>query len=290
MSWKFISSLGCTLLFTTNIAWSQPAAGGSNSVLKVSTPEIITAARIPDRQPHPLLPAIRLAIDEYKYIRDEIRDYSCVMVRRERTDGRLGDHEYIFAKVRHRRKQNDQTVVPFSVYLKFLKPTEVAGREVLYVEGQNDGEMLVRKGGPRFGFVTTRLKPESDVAMTGNRYPITEFGFENLVRRLIQVSKEDLKTDCRVEFFEDAKINGRNCLGIEVTHPETSLDTRFHVARIFLDRELNVPIHYEAYGWPSEQKQDQPVLLEQYTYTKIQLNNGFDDADFSPDNPEYGVK
>ena len=43
--------------------------------------------------------------------------------------------------------RNGQLVVPFSVYMHFLGPSQVKGRKVLYVDGQNEGKMLVRNGG-----------------------------------------------------------------------------------------------------------------------------------------------
>ena len=270
------------------LSQDSPLRPETQASFNLPTPKIVTAARLPGKEEHPLVPAIKLAISDYKHVRTQIKDYSCVVVRRERNDGQLGDHEYIFAKVRHRRTSQGKVVVPFSVYMKFLKPTAVAGREVLFVEGQNDGEMLVRRGGPKFGFIKVRLKPDSEVAMNGNRYPITEFGIENLLRRLIEVSKDDLQTECSVQFLNDAKINKRPCTGIEVSHPIKLENARFQTARIFLDHELNIPVHYEAFGWADDG--GEPLLLEQYTYTNVKLNNGFSDSDFDPTNSAYDLK
>ena len=239
---------------------------------------------------HPLWPALEMATDSYRYIRKNVRDYSCTLVRRERVNGRLMDHEYMTAKVRHQRSRNGQVVIPFSVYLKVMGPAKVKGREVLYVDGQNDGDMMVKNGGKRFSFVTAKINPTSDTAMNGNRYPLTEFGLENLVRRLIENVKEEiaLGIDTQVRFFHDAKIDGRNCAGIEVTHPNYDPDLEFQTARVFVDNELRVPIHYEAYGWKEDSNETE--LLEQYTYRDIRLNVGYTNRDFDPANPDYGVK
>lgn len=240
---------------------------------------------------HPLWPALELAYDSYRHIRKDVRDYSCSLVRRERVDGRLLEYEFMSAKVRHRRSRDGKVVIPFSVYLEVLAPAESKGREVLYVEGQNDGDMLVKKGGKRFSFVTTRISPTSDTAMHNNRYPVTEFGMENLVMRLIEVVKEDISigAETNVRFFNDARIDGRSCTAIEVVHPVFDTRLRFHTAKVFMDNELQVPVHYEAYDWPKEAG-GEPVLLEQYTYRNIQLNVGFTDRDFDPANPAYGVR
>jgi hypothetical protein len=264
----------------------QAPAASLETRLKLPTPDL------PDgqsRADHPLVPVVRMAMESYRRMRADVRDYTCVMVRRERIEGRLRPHEYIFAKVRHRQVQDQQVVVPFSVYLKFLKPASVRGREVLYVEGKNGGEMFARRGGTRFAFVTTRLLPESDLAMRDNLYPITEFGIENLLYRLIQVARRDLQSECQVKLLPDAKINDRAAQGIIVTHQSRQESPNFYQARIFVDKELSLPIHYEAYDWPATPDAEPPVM-EQYTYTQLQLNRGLSDADFSEDNPQYHVK
>ena len=51
-------------------------------------------------------------------------------------DGELGEPQHIMMKVMQQ---------PFSVYMYFLKP--YAGREVLYVDGQNNGKMVVLEAG-----------------------------------------------------------------------------------------------------------------------------------------------
>ena len=143
----------------------------------------------------------------------------------------------------------------------------------------------------RFSFVTAKISPESDSAMAGNRYPITEFGFENLVKRLIEVVNEDIGFDAEtdVEFFNDASIDGRSCTGVRVTHPTRDSRLRFHQATVFVDNQLKVPVHYEAYDWPKNPG-GKPVLLEQYTYRDIKANVGYTDRDFDPANPNYKVQ
>lgn len=240
---------------------------------------------------HALWPALELAVDSYKHIRRHVRDYSCQVIRRERVGGALQPVEYMAAKVRHARSHLGTEVVPFGVYLKVLAPDGVKGREILYVTNRFDNDMFVRNGGKRFAFVTTRIKPDSDTAMANNRYPVTEFGFENLVRRLIEVVKEEIRygIDSDVQFYNDAKVDGRSCTGIVVKHPAYDSRLRFYQASVFMDNELRVPVHFESYGWP-RQEGDAPALLEQYTYRDIRLNVGFSDEDFSPSNPGYRVQ
>ena len=228
---------------------------------------------------HPLQPALELAQKGLSELRGKIKDYSCTVVKRERIDGKLGEHEYMFAKVRHE---------PFSVYLYFLAPDTVKGQEVIWVEGQNDGNMLAHAGsGVRAMVGTVSLKPNGALAMQGNRYAVTEIGVENLARRLVEVAEHDKQFgECEVNFYKDAKVNGRVCTCVQVVHPVPRRNFRFHLARVFIDDEYLIPIRYEAYDWPHEQG-GQPVLMEEYTYMNVKPNNGFTDADFDPKNAAY---
>ena len=228
---------------------------------------------------HPLQPALDLAQKGLANITATIKDYSCTIVKRERIDGKLGEHEYMFAKIRSQ---------PFSVYLYFLGPDAVKGQEVIYVNGLNDGNMLAHAGsGVRAMVGTVSLKPQSMLAMQGNRYPVTEIGVENLARRLVEVAEHDKQFgECDVNFYPNAKVNGRVCTCVQVSHPVPRRNFRFHLARVFIDDELTIPIRYEAYDWPQEAG-GQPQLLEEYTYMNVKINNGFTDADFDPRNTAY---
>lgn len=271
-----------------------PATAKTSSRLTARKVSVSAASRVDKHsaaQQHPLWPALEIAVESYKHIRKNVRDYSCGIVRQERVDGRLQAAEYMTAKVRHQRTIGGKVAIPFGVYLNVQAPAKVKGREVLFVDGKNDGDMIVRNGGKRFAFVTATIQPDSDRAMRGNRYPLTEFGFENLVKRLIEVVKEDIRlnVNTKVEFFENASLNGRSCTGIRVTHPDFDSRLRFHKATVFMDNELEVPVHYEAYGW-SKQDGQEPPLLEKYTYRDIKLNVGYTDWDFDRSNPTYKLK
>lgn len=239
----------------------------------------------------PLRESLRIAYDGQARMQKSIQDYICTLTRRERVDGRLMGYETMFVKVRHQQKQGGRIVEPFSVYVRFISPDRVKGREVIYVEGRNDGRLIVRNGGTRFEHVTTSLLPDSPVAMQHTRYPITEIGMLNLARRLIE-NGERVANDkaCRVKLVRGAKINGRPSTVIQVAHTtrrsELSADLNFKTVRIMIDDELGLPVHYSAYDWP-EKEGGLPVLLEEYTYTDVKLNVGLTDLDFDHRNEAY---
>ncbi len=234
---------------------------------------------------HPLDRALEIAHTGLKNIQANIRDYTATMVKRELVNGRIGEQEFMKIKVRNRKGDPGQEYVPFSVYMKFLKPN--AGREVLYVENRYNGNLLVHEPGLLTGSKTFELQPDGALAMRGNRHPIYDAGIENLVKKLIEKAERDRQLGyCQVEYREGAKINGRECLLIEVTHAERKREYEFHKAQVFIDDELQIPVRYASYDWPPAARQE-PVLIEEYTYTKVKLNVGLTDRDFDPANPEY---
>lgn len=171
--------------------------------------------------------------------------------------------------------------------MKFLKPQAVAGREVIWVEGANDGRLIAHEVPGLRNVIRAKLDPQGRLAMKGNRYPITDSGLEALVEGLIESGEQDRKRDeCEVLFYKQAKINGRVCTMLEVKHPVRREYFEFHLAQIFIDDELQVPLRYAAYSWPTTPG-GKPVLEEEYTYMDLRLNVGLTDEDFSPDNKAY---
>jgi len=273
----------------------QPMPGGQTFASETTSgpneqSQVGSVAAIPSDQfpgapavaEHPLVPALRMAYSGMDNINKNIPDYTCLLVKRERIDGKLGEHQYMAVKIRNH---------PFSVYLNFLKPEEVAGREVIYVYGANKNELQAHEGkGLRARLGTFSFNPTSAMAMEGNRYPITQIGIANLTHRLIEVAEHDKKYgECDVQFRKGAKVNDRVCTIIEVTHPIPRRNFLFHKAIVYVDDQLNVPIRYEAYSWPKVPG-GAPVLDEEYTYINLKTNVGLTDADFDIHNPSYHFK
>lgn len=249
---------------------NQPRVAAANNT-PAQTP-------IPNPNEHPLEPALRMAHAAIKNIQTNIQDYSAVMVKRERVNGKLTEQAFMYIKIRHK---------PFSVYIYFLGPRRLRGQEVIYVEGKNNGNLLGHGVGIRKIAGTVPLKPTGALAMVGQRYPITEIGILNLTQRLIEVANNDKNFgECEVKFYRDAKINDRLVTCIQVLHPVKRANFRFHKALVYVDDELNVPVRYEAYEWPKVPG-GPPPLIEEYTYTDIKINNGFTDEDFDEYNPQY---
>ena len=271
----------------------ESRAGLRFPVYRVAQAPAAPVRAVAAQEEHPLQPMVNKADELLKKIDTDVKDYSATLVKRERIDGVLHDYQYMQIKIRHEQKNaRGEVATPFSVYLNFLAPEDIKGREVIYVKGRNGGKLTAHDGGTGLiaaikSAVTVNLDPTSDRAMRGNKYPITDIGVQNLLTKLVEVATEDMKyDDVEVKVFKNTKINDRICTCLQSVHAKPQDHFRFHIARIYIDDELQMPIRYESYGWPAREGED-PPLLEEYTYLNLKTNNGFTDRDFDPSNATY---
>lgn len=224
---------------------------------------------------HPLGPAIRLAQDSLDALQ-AVSDYEAVITRRELVNGK-------FKTESMRMKFRED---PFSVYLLF--GGESAGREVIYVDGENDNELVVHEGSGITSLIgTISLKPDNPQVLAESRHKITDIGLRNMVNAIATRWEEESKFgECEVKYYQQAKVNDGECLAIECTHPRPRRQFQFHISRLFLDKQTNYPIRVENYGFPA-QPGAKPPLIEEYTYSELKTNVGLTDIDFNRDNPAY---
>ncbi|MGD9720908.1 MAG: DUF1571 domain-containing protein [Pirellulales bacterium] len=235
---------------------------------------------------HALLPVIQYARKEQAYLRQAVRDFTCRLVKRERIHGILQDHQYIDLWVREEVRSGQRAVVPLSIYMEFLAPKNVSGRRVLFVNGQNDGKMLVRNGGKHFDYVVVDVDPFGESAKEESLVPVTETGFNQILTQMIAVLERHATADptgqnTRVEQVSGAKLDKRPCKVIRITHPRHQPGFEFHQANVFVDDELHVPVRVDYADFPAHEGGTPPLIAE-YTYTNLKMNVGLSEASFSP--------
>ena len=197
-------AIGVAVLPSLPAVYAQeknPTAGSEGTSTKISEPVVRISKNQPSNPtavpatnpnaPHPLDPALELARQSLGLVRSHVNDYTAVLVKRERIGDDLGDNEFMFVKVRNRKVENGKIIVPFSVYLAFLKPAAVKGREVIYVENANEGKLVAHEGGMKRMLGTHFLEPDGYLAMAGQKYPLTDIGVENLLVKLIEKGERD---------------------------------------------------------------------------------------------------
>jgi outer membrane lipoprotein-sorting protein len=134
---------------------------------------------------------------------------------------------------------------------------------------------------------THRLEPDGYLAMAGQKYPLTDIGLENLLLKLIEKGERDRQQGpCSVKLEGGAKVGGRECSILEVTHAEKKPHYDFHKAQIFMDNEWKIPVRYAAFNWPTSQDSE-PEVIEEYTYQNVKINVGLTDKDFDFANADY---
>jgi hypothetical protein len=262
---------------------SATSASASSGPTEAFRPAVAGPRPVAD---HPLARVLKFAHEERAYLQHTVRDFTCRVTKRERIDGELQDYYYIDMRVREQSYAGGQAAQPLSVFLEFLGPSHVEGRRALFVAGQNDNKLLVRKGGRRFGYVVMGVDPFGESVRRESLMPINEIGFAQLLDRTIRTLQQDVAADPTgdntiVEHITTATINGRPCEMLRITHPLRRDGLQFFSASMTIDSELHVPVRFDVYDWP-ERPGEQPPLTAEFTYTNVTLNPNLNDATFAP--------
>lgn len=212
-----------------------------------------------------------------------IPSYTATLIKQERIGSTLADEVTMQIKVRHE---------PFSVYMKWL--TGDPGKELLYVGGTNDGQLLVRLGGFK-GRILPALKidPEGPRAMAESRYPIMKLGILALTDKLIEERAEELRDKRYARCLDDSlvDVDGRPCRRFVFEFADSSLSPVYRKSVQCIDRQWNVAIEVANYTWPERPLTgaalDEATLIEYYKYSEIVADAQLSDADFDRANAEY---
>ncbi|MFM9964319.1 MAG: DUF1571 domain-containing protein [Planctomycetaceae bacterium] len=203
---------------------------------------------------------------------EKIPAYAATFVKQERIGDSLSDLQIIQIRLFHQ---------PMKIFMKW-EGGKHAGQRVIYSEGENDGDMLVRMLTgieARLGVIS--LNPTGALAMKHSRYPVTKAGLLELTKITRQYRQADLKIESGVsaKLLEHQKLDNRDCLCfvIEYAKPEYSPDDKkeYRKSLIYIDSQTKLPICVRCYGWPQKisgadpQKLDQTTLLELYAYRNI---------------------
>lgn len=215
-------------------------------------------------------------------------DYTALFMKQELVGGELTDEQEIEMKVRHE---------PFSVYLKWMSGER--GREVLYVHGQNDGEMVVRSGGWKSKLGPMSLEPDGTLAMREARYPITRAGLLELALLIESYHIQDLATQNvkACEQLADQEFSGRSCGCFLVEYKDASVSPNYRKSITLIDKEWSVPVYIKNYTWPAPDQEsladealDEATLVEFYSYSDVHFRQQLADSHFDRNNEEYRLQ
>lgn len=276
--WLFlpVACLAVGWLAVGNVHFGRIEAGSARSAVE---PIIETTALAED---HVLAGAAAsrfciLLLEEAERDLAGVTDFRATFYKRERVEGVLGDLNIMDLKVRR---------APLSVYMRWREP--YAGREIIWQEDANDGQILVHAGGWQRKIVPLlRLDPLGERAMEYNRRPVTQIGLWNFNRRLLDNLRVDLEhPDVKVWMTQDKKVGGREAYCFRVVHSDRSERADYHKMLMYIDQQLGLPVACELYGWP-ETAGEEPPLEESYAFNDLVLGAGLADIDFDMANPDY---
>ena len=249
-----------------------PRLACCSALLLLASVQIANADEAPTE--HPLAPAIRYAKSSLKKV-EALPGYTATFFKREVVGTTTVSHQ-MKIKIRHE---------PFSVYLYFEKPHD--GREVLFVEGQNNGNLIAHESGILSIAGSMELAPTDPIAMNENRHPITKAGIANMVRELIETWEDEAKYDGTVvKYFKDAKLGSMKCRVVESSHPKPFRQFKNHKVRLWVDADSGYPVRIQTFGFPKKAG-DKAPLIEDYSFMNLKTDVRLTDADFDRENSKY---
>lgn len=211
----------------------------------------------------------------------EVPDYTATVFTQERVAGSLLDPQIMDLKLRHE---------PLSIHMHWRVGDK--GRELLFVDGQNEGDMLVRMGGIKKRLIPTlKLNPSGDTAMKEARHPATKIGMKELARQLVERRQSDLrrKAAYRCEMRKDRKFDDRPCYCFIYEFDSPSEDSLYRKSIVLIDKEWCVPVMLKNFTWPHEAAEidptelDEETVIEHYGYSNVQFNQKLADSEFHRD-------
>lgn len=191
--------------------------------------------------------------------RQTVKGYTLVMEKQERINGKLNPREVIEVCFREE---------PHSVYFRWTEGARRAERTV-YVEGENNGKMLVKPNGLLLGRLTVEKDPDGEEAKDSGRYSIKEFGLRKGLERTIKTWKDAKEGGTLfVEFLGEQKLKeagDRTCYVLK----------RSRYAKPESDGVLEVTVYIDKETWlqvGSVIKGKDGDLIGTYYFRDIKLN------------------
>lgn len=200
-----------------------------------------------------------------------VKDYTATFHKQERVKGELLPAETVLVKFRK----------PFSVYMRWTSG-DFAGREIVFVKGWNDDKIRAHQGS--FPDITVNLKPDSALAMRGNRHPIYDLGFGEAIGHIVRGARlSERRPQDGVLYIDhgESTVYGVRAHCIEAVAPKKKVSPYYsHRAKICIDQKTKMPARITIWD-------DENQLIEDYGYENTRLNVGLTDADFDPANSNY---
>jgi hypothetical protein len=202
------------------------------------------------------------ALGESKAAYGKVHDYSCHFIRQERVRGKLTPDVIHELHVR---------TSPLAIYTKAVQPKDYAGVEIVSVAGKFATNQVRYK--PNGGTFLT-VSAEDPRAATG-RHPADHVGLAAVLGTVERMLSTERKLGHPVVVTVGAySYAGKPVMRYEVLCEKPHAHRYCHRAVLFVDRETNLPVRFEAYDEPRGTSGPGGDLLESYSFVNLKLNVG----------------
>jgi hypothetical protein len=205
-----------------------------------------------------------------RYYDRNVKGYTTTMQKQERLGGKLQPTELIDATFRED---------PFSVFMHWEEGARLA-EAVVYVEGENTNQMLVRPAGLLARRFIVERDPDGADAKKSGRYTIKEFGIKKgMERTLASWKAAEVKGELHVEDLGAVKVKeagNRPCIRLH----------RDRYAKPEADGVTDLTLYIDKETWlqvGSVIKGDEDKVIGAYFFRDIHLNPEFKPDSFTRD-------
>ena len=244
---------------------------------------------------------------------NQIKGMTFIVVKSERIEGEMNTQES-FTKLERN---------PFKIYVK--QDESMGGFEVLYVENEYNGKLLVNPNG--FPWFTLKLDPKGNMVRRGQHHTIMDSGFDEYLRLYMHLVHKYKDVEGSLIISGTDYFQSKACWIVEFVNPDYNLvhhevklgekpkdiadkymlsefmvldhneDLDDYESEIDLDKII-VPNDYaKRIVMLIEKERKVPVhikiyddegIYEEYLFKSLDFNQSFTNTDFSSENPRYG--
>ncbi|CAN5180002.1 hypothetical protein BH11PLA2_BH11PLA2_07430 [soil metagenome] len=211
------------------------------------------------------------ALDDAKTAMTKVRDYSGHFIHQERSKGTLAAEQTAELRVRQ---------TPRSIALKYIAPSNLVGKELVFVDGRNANKVRVKAAGT-YGTLAFSNHALSDAkAAVDSRHTLAETGLiavlERVERALITESKLRNPVSITAGDFTFAnKVVVRYELCFD--RPHGLRDAARMV--VCIDPDTKLPVRLEIYDAPTAGRLEGD-LREAVSFVNLSFNKGLGDGPF----------
>lgn len=261
---KYLPKTFLMLIITVCFFWSySPAQMDYEIGIKGdNVSQSVSLVQIKEMAVNDHIALLKLAIANFEM---NVNDYTGTLIKQERIDGKLSKKQVIDFKFKDK---------PYSLLMTWKKNPGPADK-LLYVEGQNNGDMVVHPTGLMSWIKSVRRDPAGKEALKSSLKPCYWFGSYRTMKKMLDIY-ESARTrgDLKINFLDEMTVDRRPCLLMERITPDKK---NYPYGRLVwaLDMEYLVPVYLMAFDWRGN-------LHYEYTLENLSYNVGLSNDKFTP--------